>query len=452
MFSLRNNEMATSDKYDRQLRLWGPRGQALLSQARVVCVGSSALATETLKNIILPGVGSFLLIDDAKVDKADLGQNFFLEASDVGRLRGDAVTQHLLTLNPDVTGTYRFGNLSEVLKLDASDFDLLLICQQSLKQVAELVEKFREAKIVVVNVRGFIGTVRLFATDLEVVESRLEEGAQPDLRLHAPFPALSALADSIDLDALNDAEHSHIPWILLVLKAKRNNLEDTLIELRRMRRSHDEVNFDEAIDNAHSAFFTPRDLEICDAKKRGKFWAMKRAVSLFCKKYGNYPLPGNLLDMTSDTATFLKLQTIYQQHANAEVSLVKALLDDNVDDEYIEYYCKFASGAVGLTLSSSVGIDLTTGSVDQELRDSESLLKWYVAMNEDCLRVPSSLDLSKERAELTRYAGCELHACSAVLGGIAAQEVIKLITRIFLPLDNLFIFYGSQGVGQSLKV
>ena len=56
--------MATTDKYDRQLRLWGASGQRALGSTLVVLVGSSACGTETLKNLVLPGVGSFLVLDD----------------------------------------------------------------------------------------------------------------------------------------------------------------------------------------------------------------------------------------------------------------------------------------------------------------------------------------------------------------------------------------------------
>lgn len=56
--------MATTDKYDRQLRLWGASGQRALGNTLVVLVGSSACGTETLKNLVLPGIGSFLVLDD----------------------------------------------------------------------------------------------------------------------------------------------------------------------------------------------------------------------------------------------------------------------------------------------------------------------------------------------------------------------------------------------------
>ena len=39
--------MATDDKYDRQLRLWGSHGQRALSSAHILMVG--AAASETFK-------------------------------------------------------------------------------------------------------------------------------------------------------------------------------------------------------------------------------------------------------------------------------------------------------------------------------------------------------------------------------------------------------------------
>jgi amyloid beta precursor protein binding protein 1 len=59
--------MATSDKYDRQLRLWGANGQRALAEASVLLIGADGVGSETLKNLVLPGIGSFTILDD-KVD------------------------------------------------------------------------------------------------------------------------------------------------------------------------------------------------------------------------------------------------------------------------------------------------------------------------------------------------------------------------------------------------
>ncbi|UYV64589.1 NAE1 [Cordylochernes scorpioides] len=41
-------------RYDRQLRLWGDHGQALLENAHVCLINATATGTEVLKNLILP--------------------------------------------------------------------------------------------------------------------------------------------------------------------------------------------------------------------------------------------------------------------------------------------------------------------------------------------------------------------------------------------------------------
>ena len=65
--------MASDNKYDRQLRLWGAHGQHKLSQSKILLLGASGSGSETLKNLILPQIGTFTIVDDAKVTAKDLG-------------------------------------------------------------------------------------------------------------------------------------------------------------------------------------------------------------------------------------------------------------------------------------------------------------------------------------------------------------------------------------------
>jgi len=93
-------------KYDRQLRLWGADGQNKLEAAHIALFGASATGCETLKNLILPGVGRFTIIDDKKVGDADLGVNFFVVSSSIGKSRAEQTAALLGELNPDVRGGY----------------------------------------------------------------------------------------------------------------------------------------------------------------------------------------------------------------------------------------------------------------------------------------------------------------------------------------------------------
>ena len=96
--------MASDDKYDRQVRLWGGHGQKCLATATILALGISPAVTETLKNLVLPGVGKFVIVDDHIVGQADLGNDFFLDESSVGRPKAEVVCEFLTEMNPDVKG------------------------------------------------------------------------------------------------------------------------------------------------------------------------------------------------------------------------------------------------------------------------------------------------------------------------------------------------------------
>uniref|UniRef100_A0A6G1SF65 NEDD8-activating enzyme E1 regulatory subunit n=1 Tax=Aceria tosichella TaxID=561515 RepID=A0A6G1SF65_9ACAR len=53
--------------------------------------------------------------------------------------------------------------------------------------------------------------------------------------------------------------------------------------------------------------------------------------------------------------------------------------------------------------------------------------------------------------ELCRYGGAELHATSAFMGGCAAQEVIKLVTNQYIPLDDTMVYNAMSATTRSFK-
>jgi NEDD8-activating enzyme E1 regulatory subunit len=99
---------AKEKKYDRQLRLWGAKGQERLEESHVLLYnfGPGVVGIETLKNLILPGVGQYTIVyhDDPKVEQEDLGVNFFLDESCIGKPRAQMTCQFLQELNTDVEG------------------------------------------------------------------------------------------------------------------------------------------------------------------------------------------------------------------------------------------------------------------------------------------------------------------------------------------------------------
>ena len=67
---------------------------------------SGVVGVEALKNLVLPGVGGFTIVDPAIVTEPDLGVNFFLDEESLGKSRAEETCKFLRELNPDVAGGY----------------------------------------------------------------------------------------------------------------------------------------------------------------------------------------------------------------------------------------------------------------------------------------------------------------------------------------------------------
>jgi len=55
------------DKYDRQIRLWGKKGQQKLTLSKVALLGADGAGIEALKNLVLPGVGRIDIWDNGVI-------------------------------------------------------------------------------------------------------------------------------------------------------------------------------------------------------------------------------------------------------------------------------------------------------------------------------------------------------------------------------------------------
>ena len=55
-------------------------------------------------------------------------------------------------------------------------------------------------------------------------------------------------------------------------------------------------------------------------------------------------------------------------------------------------------------------------------------------------------------AEFCRFGAAEIHCVAAILGGIAAQEVIKLLTQQFVPMAGLLVWDAMHSTSTVLKL
>lgn len=51
-----------------------------------------------------------------------------------------------------------------------------------------------------------------------------------------------------------------------------------------------------------------------------------------------------------------------------------------------------------------------------------------------------------------RYGNGPIHNIASFMGGVVSQEIIKLITHQYIPMDNTFIFDGARSVSAVFAV
>ncbi|XP_050816019.1 ubiquitin-like modifier-activating enzyme 7 isoform X3 [Gopherus flavomarginatus] len=99
--------------YSRQLYVLGHEAMRRLAKTAVLVSGMKGLGVEIAKNIILAGVKSVTVHDPGNTQWSDLSSQFFLSESDVGQNRAMASQQRLAELNSYVPVTAYTMELSE---------------------------------------------------------------------------------------------------------------------------------------------------------------------------------------------------------------------------------------------------------------------------------------------------------------------------------------------------
>lgn len=73
-----------SERYDRQIRVWGAEAQSRIQKSNVLICGMRDLNIEVTKNIVLAGM-NITIQDSELVTGNDLSNNYFLTANDIGK-------------------------------------------------------------------------------------------------------------------------------------------------------------------------------------------------------------------------------------------------------------------------------------------------------------------------------------------------------------------------------
>ncbi|KAL7419270.1 hypothetical protein Q5752_006107 [Cryptotrichosporon argae] len=521
---------AKTRRYDRQLRLWASAGQRSLESARILLVGHDASGCQTLKNLILPGIAHFAILSDTSTTMADVGSNFFLHPSSVGKPIAAEEVGYLKELNPAVSGEAHDQSVEQLLESEPDFFtSFTLIIASNLpptieSRIADLLWQASEAvggpdiPLIAIRNSGFIGRIEIQLREHPIIDSHPD--TTHTLRVDTPFRLLDDYARSLDLDNMDSMEYSHVPWVVLLVRARAmwldqhsGQLPETSEEkakfkamLKGLKRKGDEENFEEAESQAYRVWNKSevpyevqqllQDPSVRDVSANSKnLHFLLHALGIYLKDTPHLPpVSPSLPDMHSSTTSYVALQNLYKQQFKHDLGVYSGILEkvlervglpaDAVPSEEVEGFARNVAG-VGMVKGNalkdvkgvrgalrelivnevtpdgepSVNLSLhlallaaerfhtahgrwpnTDRSADPAAETHEleaTLLRIVQELNPKVQELPEPV--TQSIAEVVRGAfGC-IATTAAFLGGIAAQEAIKLVTNQYTPLDNVVI-------------
>ncbi|KAJ6470116.1 hypothetical protein C8R47DRAFT_1187793 [Mycena vitilis] len=476
-------------RYDRQLRLWAASGQSALENSRLLVISASATSTSVLKNLVLPGVGHFTILDPATVTPRDAGNNFFLEGdSSIGKSRAEEAVRLLAELNDGVQGKADRSSLQQILHTDPGYFAAftLVIAHNLEPKLLERLSTLLWAddtlpKLVVVNSAGFLGEFYIQYHEHTVIESHSETA--PSLRIDKAFPALYDYATTLDFANMDPTDHTHVPYVIILVRALADwktahdgKAPQTTAErkqfkegIQAMKIKFDEENFDEAEAQAYRCWAETRvPSDIADLFQDPQlsslgptsppFFHLLDALRKFTLEPPHtLPLTSTLPDMKANTSSYIHLQKLYKTRAEEEKAIFKGFLSTPQDDALVDSFVKNAHGLKVLRGKKYGSLDADPAALASAVASSPKAVAIHLALSAlasvstphptiEALTaaaqalLPPGAELPDEFSdavgEIARSPDADLPNTAAFLGGLVAQEVIKMITKQYVPIDS----------------
>lgn len=231
---------------------------------------------------------------------------------------------------------------------------------------------------------------------------------------------------------------------------------------------------------------------------------------------GALPLRGTIPDMFADSEKYVQLQNVYRSQASDDAAVVTDKVhqilqqlakegshsprqitvveqeypQDCISEAYVRLFCKnaaflraihFRSLSAEYTPQTAKVNELGMGIEDTDNCDTVFyvLLRAVDRFYSEYNRYPGYYDDQVETDvsnlktcvsrllqewglgpnikddyvhEMCRYGASELHSVASFMGGVAAQECIKIITGQFVPLNNTYVYNAMKQTSTSIQL
>ncbi|KAJ8047744.1 Ubiquitin-like modifier-activating enzyme 1 [Holothuria leucospilota] len=186
--------------YSRQLYVLGHEAMKRMGLSNVLISGMRGLGIEIAKNVVLAGVKSVTIHDEGNVSIADMSSQFFFQDKDIGKNRAEVSTNRLAELNSYVPVTAYAKPLNEEF---IQNFQVVVLTESSLeaqKRIGEFCHS-QGIRFIVACTKGLFGQVFCdFGKNFTVYD---RTGEQP---LSAMISAITKESEGI-VTCLDESRH-----------------------------------------------------------------------------------------------------------------------------------------------------------------------------------------------------------------------------------------------------
>lgn len=416
--------------YSRQLGSIGIDTMIKLSKMKILLLGLRGLGVEILKNIILEGPYSVDIYDPNFIELEDLNSNFFVSEQNVGEIRDKIIIEKIKDLNPNVQCTVLLQNiqseennyekeLSFILE-SIKNYDLIIISEFVSKNTIIKINnkcKILNKGLIYTCLLGLCGFLFNYFGDEHLITSPYDrdDNLYPIKNIKKGDKTIIFLEKSLE-GFPNIEEEGYIKLINIKGMDELNTNEIYKAKVSKFSEFEIEINSKNFKDYTYGGF-----LQAISLPKKMKFKTfeedLKNPMNNKEREYIYIPYIGR-----NDIVHSL-IFSIYQKE--------KIFLDSNKKQSYI-----LDNELLSLLNDENYRKELIESS-KQYFNMAKQKEENWIQLDEKTFELMKFDE--KMISNLSLYAKKELPPIASFLGGVVAQESIKL-TGKFSPFNQWFEF------------
>ncbi|KAI9725193.1 MAG: hypothetical protein M1828_003374 [Chrysothrix sp. TS-e1954] len=220
------------------------------------------------------------------------------------------------------------------------------------------------------------------------------------------------------------------------------------IELQNIYRSKSRADIDEVTQNVRTLEGDLERSRPIPTSEIGTFCKSAGYIKLIRGRRPHVIKPGSLIDW-GDRAKYA-CSKLTDPTSQLPIYLAFAAYDSYAASHSLE-----GQGQVGLEQRPLIPEDPTL-ETEKITGIAHTLVDGLIKAADSFIQDPEysqvKVEVGKVVEELVRAQGGELHNIAAVVGGMVAQEVIKVVTRQYIPVDNTLVFDGCLSRTEVLRL